>query len=721
MKKKFKELKPQRHLKKKEIIQRITNLFCTYPKELFTHKQISSKLGAVTPVEKKIVSDILNTLFFEDFLIKVEKGKYCLNNLGNTAEGLFERRSNGKNSFVPENGEKPVFVAERNSMHAMNGDKVRVQILAKRKGRESEAEVIEILHRAQNIFVGILEVTPYYAYLTVDSKILANDIMIPSDKLMGGKSGQKAIARIIEWPEKVQNPIGEIIDVLGDSGNRHTEMHAILAEYGLPYKYPQNIEKAAQKIPALITQKEIDAREDFRDTLTFTIDPKDAKDFDDALSIKKLPNQLWEIGVHIADVTYYVKQGSVIDKEAAQRATSIYLVDRTIPMLPEILSNDLCSLRPKEDKLCFSIIFEMTDNAELKNYRIKRTVIHSNQRFTYEEAQEILEKFSGFQSPESDMEKALHTLDRLAKILRKQRFAVGAINFDRVEMKFDIDKDGKPLSIYFKEEKDANKLIEEFMLLANKSVAEFIGKVPRDKRAKTFVYRIHDVPNSEKMENLVNFIHRFGYKIKSKGENHEISKSINSLLDEIQGKKEQNLIETVALRAMAKAIYSTTNIGHYGLAFKYYTHFTSPIRRYPDMMVHRLLDKYLNGGRSVSEQKTEEACKHCSNMENIATQAERTSIKYKQVEFMSNKIGMVFNGVISNVTEWGLYIELTENMCEGMVSVRDLNDDFYEFDEKNYRLIGKRKKQQYCLGDPLKVKVIRANLEKRQLDFVLVE
>ncbi|MDR0681366.1 MAG: ribonuclease R [Dysgonamonadaceae bacterium] len=720
-KKKFKEIKPEKQLKKKEITQRIVNLFNTYPKELMNYKQVSSEIGVTLQVGKVMVNNILETLSLEDFLVKTSHGKYRLNGLGSTAEGRFERRSNGKNSFIPDNGGNPLFVAERNSMHAMNGDQVKVQIFAKRKGREPEAEVIEILRRVKNTFVGVLEVAKYYAYLIVDSKILANDIFIPKEKLKGGKSGQKAIVRIIEWPDKAKNPIGEVLDVLGDTGNQHTEMHAILAEYGLPYKYPESVVRVAKKIPAEITQEEINAREDFRETMTFTIDPKDAKDFDDALSVKKLPNKLWEIGVHIADVTYYVKEGSSVDREAAERATSVYLVDRTIPMLPEILSNALCSLRPNEDKLCFSIIFEMNDAAEIKNYRIKRTVINSNRRFTYEEAQQIIEDNSNAQTSKGELENAILTLDRLAKKMRQKRFENGAINFDRFEVKFDIDENGKPLSVYFKEAKDSNKLVEEFMLIANKTVAETVGKVPKNKKAKTFVYRVHDLPNPEKMENFSEFIRRFGYKLKDKGTSTEISKNINKLLDEVQGKKEQNLIETVAIRAMAKAIYTTINIGHYGLAFKYYTHFTSPIRRYPDMMVHRLLDKYLSGGRSASKQKTEEECKHCSDMENLATQAERTSIKYKQVEFMSDKVGMIFDGVISGVTEWGLFVELNENRCEGMIPMRDLGNDFYEFDEKTYSLIGRRNKHRYLLGNPVKIKVTRANLEKRQLDFTLVE
>jgi ribonuclease R len=718
-KKKFKEMKSPRRPKKKEIIQRIVNIFNTYPKEIMNYKQVSAEIGITNQAGKEMVAQILDMLFMEDFLVETDRGKYRLNGLGSTAEGRFERRSNGKNSFIPDDGGTPVFVAERNSMHAMNGDQVKVQILAKRKGHEAEAEVIEILQRAQNTFVGILEVNRTYAYLIVDSKILANDIFIPTKKLKNGQSGQKALVRILEWPERAKNPVGEVIDVLGVAGNNDTEMHAILADYGLPYKYPESVEKAAMKIPSEIPQQEIDAREDFRETLTFTVDPKDAKDFDDALSIKQIKNGRWEVGVHIADVTHYVKPDTLIDREAAQRATSVYLVDRTIPMLPERLSNLLCSLRPHEDKLCYSVIFEINNAAEIKNYRIKRTVINSNHRFSYEEAQDIIENK---ESPVSaELKEAITILDKLAKQLRKKRFTSGAVNFERVEVKFDVDENGKPLRVFFKEAEDSNQMIEEFMLLANKTVAETIGNVPKGKKAKTFVYRVHDLPNPEKMENFVEFIRRFGYKLKDNGTGADCSKSINSLLSQVQGKKEQNLIETVAIRTMAKATYTPVNIGHYGLAFKYYTHFTSPIRRYPDMMVHRLLDKYLSGGRSVLEKKVAEDCKRCSEREQLAANAERASIKYKQVEFMTDKIGMIFDGVISGVTEWGLYVELNENLCEGMVPMRELRDDFYEYDEKTYSLIGKRNRQQYRLGDPVRIKVMRTNLEKKQLDFTLIE
>lgn len=710
-----KEKKGKKHMKKKALVSAVVAAFQASPKELFNYKQISKTIGVESQQEKLLVCDILADLAEDDFLVEIDRGRYRLNGLGTVATGTFERRSNGKNSFIPEDGGTPIFVAERNSGHAMDGDKVKVQLLARRKGCQPEAEVVEIIEHRESSFVGTLQVTKGFAFLITENKKLANDIFIPKDKLKGGKNGQKAIVRIMEWPENAKNPLGEVLDVLGEAGHNTTEMHAILAEFGLPYKYPESVEKAAGKISDTITPDEIAQREDFRKIVTFTIDPKDAKDFDDALSARPLPNGNWEIGVHIADVTHYVKPGGVIDREAESRATSVYLVDRTIPMLPERLCNEICSLRPDEEKCCFSCIFEMDNDANVKNSRIVRTVIKSDRRFTYEEAQNIIE------TGEGDYKEEILKMDALAKKLRERRFKNGAINFDRYEVKFEIDETGKPVSVYFKESKDANKLVEEFMLLANRTVAEFVGHPPKGKTKKTFVYRIHDLPDPEKMENFATFIRRFGYKLKTEGSKSDISKGINKLLDQVQGKREENLIETVAVRAMAKAVYSTVNIGHYGLAFEYYTHFTSPIRRYPDMMVHRLLERYLSGGRSVTQKKYEDICKHCSSMEQTAANAERASIKYKQVEFMSDKLGMVFDGVISGVTEWGLYVELNENKCEGLVPIRDLDDDYYEFDDKNYCLIGRRKKKQYRLGDPLTIKVVQANLERKQLDFALVD
>ena len=712
---KRKEKKAGKHIKKSELAELLMTWMQMRPGEDFALKQIFRGLNLTTHPLKMLCVDILNDMAEDDFLQVMENGHFKLNNHGIILTGTFQRKSNGKNSFVPDDGSEPIFIAERLSGHAMHGDKVKVSLTAKRRGRKVEGEVIEIIERAKETFVGTLKVDKYYAFLLTEDRTLANDIFIPRDMLKGGKNGDKAVVKVIEWPQDAKNPIGKVMDVLGQAGDNTTEMHAILAEFGLPYVYPKAVETAADKISDVITPEDYAEREDFRKITTFTIDPKDAKDFDDALSIRPLKPGLWEVGVHIADVTHYVKEGSCIDKEAEKRATSVYLVDRTIPMLPERLCNMLCSLRPNEEKLAYSAIFEMNDKAEVKNTRIVKTVIKSDRRFTYEEAQAIIE------TGEGEYKEEILKLNEMAQILRKNRMASGAVDFDRVEVRFEIDEKGKPLSVYFKESKEANKLIEEFMLLANRTVAECIGKVPKNKKAKVFPYRIHDLPDPDRLENLNWFVNRFGYKIRTSGSKTEVSKSLNKLLSDVRGKKEQNLVEMVSLKAMQKAKYSTHNIGHYGLAFDYYTHFTSPIRRFPDMMVHRLLARYLAGGRTAMEAKYEDLCEHSSEMEQIAANAERASIKYKQVEFMGERMGEEFDGTISGVTEWGLYVEINENKCEGMIPMRELDDDYYDFDEKAYCLTGRRYHKKYSLGDPIRIKVVRANLERKQLDFALVE
>ena len=712
---KKKEKKAGKHMRKSELAAQLMTWMQMRPNEDFAGKQIFRGLNLTTHPLKMLCMDILHEMVEDDFLQMLENGHFKLNNHGILLTGKFQRKSNGKNTFLPDDGSEPIFIAERNSGHAMHGDKVKVSLTAKRKGRKVEGEVIEIIERAKDTFVGTLKVDKFYAFLLTEDRTLANDIFIPRDMLKGGKDGDKAVVKITKWPEDAKNPIGKVIDILGQAGDNTTEMHAILAEYGLPYVYPKNVEAAADQISDVITPEDYAEREDFRDITTFTIDPKDAKDFDDALSIRLIKPGLWEVGVHIADVTHYVKEGSCIDKEAEKRATSVYLVDRTIPMLPERLCNLLCSLRPNEEKLAYLAIFEMNDKAEVKNSRIVKTVIKSDRRFTYEEAQAVIE------TGEGEYKEEILKLNELAQILRTNRMAAGAVDFDRVEVRFEIDEKGKPLSVYFKESKEANKLIEEFMLLANRTVAERIGKVAKDKKAKVFPYRIHDLPDPDKLDGLNWFVNRFGYKIRTSGSKTEVSKSLNKLLKEVHGKKEQNLIEMVSLKAMQKAKYSTHNIGHYGLAFDYYTHFTSPIRRFPDMMVHRLLARYLAGGRTAQEAKYEDLCDHSSNMEQIAANAERASIKYKQVEFMGERMGQEFDGTISGVTEWGLYVEINENKCEGMIPMRELDDDYYDFDEKAYCLTGRRYHKKYSLGDPIRVKVARANLERKQLDFALVE
>ncbi|KAA6300098.1 MAG: Ribonuclease R [Candidatus Ordinivivax streblomastigis] len=698
---------------RKELAERLTLLFRQKANEAISLKCIFSELRLVTHPFKRLCTDVLLEMLDDGYLTETDTHQYRINNRGVEMTGTFYRKSNGKNSFVPDGSQEPLFIAERNSAHAMHNDRVCVAFFAKRRNRSAEGEVIEILERATDTFVGTLEVTPNYAFLITESRTLANDVFIPKQKLKGGKTGNKVVIKIVEWPDRAKNPIGQVIDILGRAGDHTAEMHAILAEFGLPYVYPKAVEQVAEKISGAIAQEEISQREDFRNVTTFTIDPRDAKDFDDALSIRPLENMEWEVGVHIADVTHYVKEGSLIDKEAEKRATSVYLVDRTISMLPERLSNVVCSLRPYEEKLTFSVIFHITTKGEVNHSRIVRTVIQSDKRFTYEEAQQVIE------TQEGDFSKELLTLNAIAQALRKQRSDQGAIHFDRYEIAFETDEKGKPTGVFVKESKEANQLIEEFMLLANRTVAEQIGKMSNGKKAKVFPYRVHDLPDPEKLNNLAQFIARFGYQLRTIGAPTEISQSINRLLDKVQGKKEENLVETVAIRTMQKAVYSTHNIGHYGLAFDYYTHFTSPIRRFPDMMAHRLIARYMNGGRTVSEQKYEDLCKHSSDREQLAANAERASVKYKQVEYLSDKLGQVFEGVISGVTEWGLYVELTLNKCEGMIPIHHLEDDYYEFDEKNYCLRGQKNHRTYRLGDEISVRVARANLEKKQLDFDL--
>ena len=723
-----------KRMSKKQLCERLQDFFTSQPGKKLSFKEIFRALKLDTHPLKMMAIDIMEEMAWDDFLTRVTDSSYKLNTKGQVQEGTFVRKANGKNSFFPDDGGSPIFVSERNSMWATNGDRVKVSFMARRQKHIKEAQVIEIIQRNKDRFVGRLRVDRDFAYLITPENTFVHDIIIPKKKLKGGKTNDKAIVKITQWPDaEHKNLLGEVVDVLGQTGNNDVEMNTILAQYGLPYVYPKAVEEAAEKISAEITKQDEAEREDFRDVFTCTIDPHDAKDFDDALSIKRLDKGLWQVGVHIADVSHYVTEGSIIDKEAMKRATSVYLVDRTIPMLPERLCNFICSLRPDEDKLAYSVIFNLDDEANVKAYRIVHTIIRSNRRYAYEEVQEILEANGvkdgtgepapkapkgGYQGENADQ---LITLDRLAKQLRARRFKGGAVKFDREELHFDIDAQGKPTRCYFKRSRDANKLIEEFMLLANRTVAESIGKVKKGQKKKTLPYRIHDNPDPQKMETLRQFIVKFGYKVKTDGTKSAMARSLNKLMDDCNDKPEAKMIQSVALRAMMKAKYSVHNIGHFGLAFDYYTHFTSPIRRYPDTMVHRLLTRYANGGRSANEKHYEELCEHCSEMELVAQNAERDSIKYKMVEFMADKVGETYDAHISGITSYGIYAEIDENHCEGMIPMRDLGDDYYDFDERNFCLVGRRHHHKYQLGDAIRIQVARADLEKKQLDFTVAE
>ena len=703
-------------INKNVLVEMLVSLFNHNEGRTLSPKEIFKELNLTSTASRTLCVQVLDEMVFDGFIMEPEFRRYVLANNTSMLFGTFSRSKDGYNEFYPEDGSEPVLISERNSAHALTDDLVRVALFARRRGRALEGEVVEIVKRVHDTFVGELHVEKHYAFLITENRLMPNDIFIPKDLLKGGKNGDKAVVKLLEWPMDSKNPVGKVIDILGKSGENDAEMNAILAEYGLPYKYPEAVEQAAAKLPTDITEEEISKREDFRDITTFTIDPVDAKDFDDALSIRPLGEGLWEIGVHIADVSHYVTEGSIIDKEAFKRATSIYLVDRTIPMLPERLCNFLCSLRPNEEKLTYSAIFTMNEKAEVKKSRIVRTIIKSDRRFSYEEVQEIIEKGQGEYYDE------IKVLNALAQKMREKRFQAGAIDFQQAEVRFRLDEDGKPLSVYFTESNETHQPIEEFMLLANRTVAETIGKKTAHNTPKTFVYRIHDEPNPEKLSMLSKFVTKLGYKMKSPSGRSTSASALNHLLKDIHGTKEQNVIEQISLRTMQKARYSTENIGHYGLAFRYYSHFTSPIRRYPDLLAHRLLHRYLTlEARTVSKQKYEDLCDHCSAQEQVAANAERASIKYKQVEFMSEHIGEEYDAVISGVTEWGLYAEINDNKCEGMVPMRTLQDDYYEFDDANYCIIGRRTHRKFTIGDPVRIRIVRANLDRKQLDFELVE
>ena len=697
------------------LIQLISDVLEKSKNEALNYKQVSAKLNINDASAKETILELLKDQVKKGVFLEPERGKFRLKDLKTFVTGKVDMTADGSAFVVPDDEfEKDIFVSARKLHNALNGDLVKVYIYAKKSGRKNEGEVVEIIKRAKTDFIGVIRISERFAFVNVDDRKMLHDIFVPLTDLNGAKNGQKVQVSITDWPEGAKNPIGKISTILGEQGENNTEMNAILAQYGFPLEFPADVEREAAAIPEEISAEDLEGRRDFRDTITFTIDPADAKDFDDAISFKTLPNGNYEVGVHIADVSHYVKPNSKLDKEAYARATSVYLVDRVIPMLPERLSNGVCSLRPNEDKLCFAAVFELDEAANIISEWFGRTIIHSDRRFSYEEAQEVIENKAGDHAAE------ILKLNELAYIMRDRKFKNGAISFESTEVKFKLDDTGKPIGVYVKERKDAHKLIEDFMLLANKKVAEFVAKKGKGKKKYTFVYRSHDSPNLENLGNFALFAARFGYKINMKTDK-EIAKSLNYLMEDVEGKKEQNVLTQLAIRSMAKAIYTTKKTSHYGLAFDFYTHFTSPIRRYPDVMVHRLLALYLDNGKSVSEEEFETAASHSSTMEKRAADAERASIKYKQAEYLEENIGNTFTGIISGVTEWGMYVEIIENKCEGMVRLRDISDDFYVLDEKNYCIVGQRKKKKYQLGDEVNVKVKKVDLAKRQIDFTLIQ
>lgn len=697
----------------KALLQSVLTELGKSPHQSLNYKQLSARMGVHDENSRQKILAALEQLVMDGKAKTPQPGKFELITFDQQLLGKVDMTQSGAAYVIVAGSDQDIYISPKRVRHALDGDLVKVRLYARRQGRKAEGEIIEVVERKRTEFVGILEKAGKFGFLVPDNRKMLVDLYIPEDKMNGARHGQKCIARMTEWPERASSPFGEIIQVLGDPRHHEVEIHSILAEFELPYAFPEDVEQAAQEIPRTLSEDEIKRRRDFRSITTFTIDPVDAKDFDDALSIRPLENGLFEIGVHIADVTHYLVEGSALDKEAFERGTSVYLVDRVVPMLPEVLSNDLCSLRPHEDKCCFSAVFSIDAHGKVHDRWFGRTLIHSDHRFAYEEAQAII------QGDAHPLAEAVLQLHEIATALRDQRFSQGALMFDKDEVKFHLDEQGNPTGIYFKYSQEANHLIEEFMLLANREVAEFIGKkTNQNEAAPTFVYRIHDDPDPTKILNLQQVAKGFGYQVRNNNRK-SLTKSMNAMLKEVKGKGWSNLIETLAIRSMAKAEYSTQNIGHYGLAFPFYTHFTSPIRRYPDVMVHRLLQHYLDGGASANQSVYEGMCEHCSEREKLATLAERASIKYMQTKYMDGHEGEVFDGVISGISDWGVYVELNENKCEGMIRMRDFRDDYYVYIEKEHRIVGEATGKSYRLGDPIRIRVRKVDLERKQIDFDL--